>query len=249
MAIAIHAVRAADGADGGRAADAARDVSYDRVSPYGISASARQTLSSNGVPGASTGTSKLLRVPAKYSPSSALSCVRWRGRPGASAALKRRWSVSSCCSSMRRSVNSSRHTPASVAPAIIGPMRRFHPGEPDAVGLGGPSRRLAERFLERLAEAAVRFVSRLEHRFVQRLAVADALERAGQPASPAVRLKRQSIPCGEIPAHACGIEPHRRGDRCSRMRASGWRSMRSRSGLTHAGVSSPSSGLHRRHGR
>ena len=84
--------------------------------------------------------------------------------------------------------------------------RRVDPREPNARCVGGAARRLTECFLERLPEAAVRFITGLEHRVVERLAVADALERARQAPGTAVRLEGQAISRQKIPAHAGRVD-------------------------------------------
>ena len=86
-----------------------------------------------------------------------------------------------------------------------GRLRRpSRPGSPRRLG-----RRLAEGLLERVAESAVRRIPRVEHRVIDRLAVADLLEGAGQPAGAAVGLEREAVARREVPAHAVGIQVHR----------------------------------------
>ena len=124
------------------------------------------------------------------------------GPPAPAPPSSRLRSVASCGSIIRRSVNSSRHRPASLAPAIIGPsgvsIHARHTWRASAARPGV----MPNTLLERVAEAAVRVVAGLEHRVVDGLAVADALERARQPPRPAIGLERQAVARLEVAADA-----------------------------------------------
>ena len=160
-----------------------RSARTDRTSPYGI-AEQRLPHAAPGTasPARGAGTSNTFRVPAKYSPSSARSCLQvmmLAGNERPPQPPRQRLEAAPRACAGRRTP--SRQIPRSSAPAINGPIGLSIHARRHAVDLLALTGRRAERPREGVSESAVRQIAAFEHRVVHALSLPNRRQRARQP--------------------------------------------------------------------
>ena len=147
------------------------------MAPAGIACSARHTVDWNAEPVSTTGVSKRVRVPSKYSASSRAICARTGCSPGSTRAFRRRCSTSSARSRPRRSTKSSRCRPRSSASASIEPSGVSSHLACSTVTSRGARRRGADDAGEGFAESAAGFEALVQLRVDHGLSFPDVGER------------------------------------------------------------------------